>query len=81
MQESVNSEEFLAHTSLIIMVEVIDLCLQIYFIIHYCYIHRRKLFRSARRNPLDGSIMDFDPDYDIEQPNYINRYPPELTFY
>jgi hypothetical protein len=80
-QGKFNADDFKKHIIIILVVEGFDLLLQLYFIINYGYLYRKKLFVQRRRNPLDGSIMDFDPDYDIEQPNYINRYPPEETFH
>mmetsp|Transcript_5857 Transcript_5857/g.9439 ORF Transcript_5857/g.9439 Transcript_5857/m.9439 type:complete len:135 (+) Transcript_5857:618-1022(+) len=65
---------------LLLVLEGIVLLLQFQFIAEYTYNYRAKLFRPVRRRNNEGDLSNFDPDYDIEIPPYINRYPPEVTF-
>jgi hypothetical protein len=62
-QDKVEIETFILTTFVILAVEFVDLIIQCIFIHRYVKIYRHKLFHSqARRDPLEGSIMDFDPD-------------------
>lgn len=52
----------------IIVAEVVHLLLLAGFMADYVHRHKDQMFRRTRRrrNPLDGEIYDYDPDYDEE---------------
>lgn len=85
--EKFDLKSFEEATFAILGTEVFTILMQAIFLQHYIYIYRTQLFpgryrrRTQRMDLEDGTIYDYDPDQEVEIPNYINRYPPTMQDY